>query len=78
MSDFDDYPFSSPKIGVSTWIYWNFSSQVKIRYLRWPFVKFLQQLNDYSENDLVLKLIMIFLLVVMLQWPEKVVILYGP
>jgi len=29
---------------------------VKKRYLRQPFVKFLQQLNDYSENDLVLML----------------------
>ena len=31
-------------------------SQVKKRYLWQPFVKFLQQLNDYSENDLVLML----------------------
>ena len=28
---------------------------MKIRYFRQPSVKFLQQLNDYSENDLVLK-----------------------
>jgi len=44
-----------PKIGVSAWIFWKFSSQVKIRYFRQPPVKFLQQLTDYSENDLVLK-----------------------
>ena len=28
---------------------------MKIRYLKQPPVKFLQQLNDYSENDLALK-----------------------
>ena len=49
-----------PKIRVNTWIFWNFSSQVNIRYLRLIF-KFLQQLNDYSENNLVLKLFDYFL-----------------
>jgi len=34
---------------------------VKIRYFRQPFVKFLQQLKDYSENDFVLKLVDDFL-----------------
>ena len=34
---------------------------MKIRYLRQPLVKFLQQLNDYSENDLVFKLVDDFL-----------------
>jgi len=58
---------------VSAWIFWKFSSQVK-RYLRQPLVKFLQQFNDYSENDLVLKLVDDFLLVVTLHWPQKVVI----
>jgi len=38
-----------------------FSSQVKIRYLRQVLVKFLQQLNDYSENDFVLNLVDDFL-----------------
>jgi len=41
-------------------------------------VKFLQQLNEYNENDFVLKLVDNFLLVVTLHWPQKVVILYGP
>jgi len=51
-----------PKIRVSAWIKKKFSSQVKIRYLRQPPVKFLQQLNDYSsENDFVLKLVDNFL-----------------
>jgi len=49
--------FLYPKIGVSAWIFSKFSSQVKIRYLRQLPVKFLQQLNDYSENDLFLKLV---------------------
>jgi len=31
------------------------------RYLRQPFVKLSQQLNDYTENDLVLKLVDDFL-----------------
>jgi len=30
----------------------NFSSLLEKGYLRQPFVKFLQQLNDYSENEL--------------------------
>ena len=38
-----------------------FSSLLKKGYLRQPFVKFLQQLNDYSENDLVSKLVDYFL-----------------
>ena len=49
--------FFYPNIGVSALIFWKFSSQVKIRYLRQPPVKFLQQLKDYSENDLVLKIV---------------------
>jgi len=53
--------FLYPKIGVSAWIFWNFSSQVKIRYLRHSFLKFL---------------LIIFLLVIMLHWPQKVVILW--
>jgi len=58
--------FLYPKIGISTWIFWKFSSQVKIRSLRQPAVKFLQQLNDYSKHDIVLKLVDAFLLVVTL------------
>ena len=61
MSDFDDYPFSFPKIGVSALILKHFSSLLKKGYLRQAFVKFLQQLNDYSENDLILKLVDDFL-----------------
>ena len=53
--------FLYPKIGVSAGIFWNFSSQVKKRYLRKLFVKFLQQLSDYSQNGLVLKLVDDFL-----------------
>ena len=53
--------FLYPKIGVSTWIFWKFSLQVKIRYLRQPLVKFLQQLNDCNENDLVWNLLDDFL-----------------
>jgi len=34
---------------------------VKKRYFRKHFIKFLQQLNDYSENDLALKLVDDFL-----------------
>jgi len=49
--------FLYPKIGVSAWILKNFSSLLQKAYLRQPFVKFLQQLNDYSENDFVLKLV---------------------
>jgi len=46
MSDFDDYPFSY--IAQFTRIILNLFSQVKIRHLTQPLVKFLQQLNDYS------------------------------
>jgi len=53
--------FLYTKIGVSARIFKNFSSQVKKGYLRHMFVKFLQQSNDYSENDLVLKLVHDFL-----------------
>ena len=53
--------FLYPKIGVSAWIFWNFFSLVKKGYLRQPFIKFSQQSNDYSENDLVLKLVDDFL-----------------
>jgi len=48
--------FLYSKIVVSTLIFLYFSSQVKIRYLRQPLVRFVQQLNKCSENDLVLKL----------------------
>jgi len=34
---------------------------VQIRYLRQPLVKFFQGLNEYSENDLVLKIVDDFL-----------------
>jgi len=50
-----------PKTGLSAWIFWKCSAQVKTRYLRQPLVQFLPQLNDYSENDLAS---LIFLLVV--------------
>jgi len=53
--------FLYPKIGVSAWIFWKFSSQVKMRYLRQPHVNFLQQLNDYTENYFILKLVDDFL-----------------
>jgi len=60
MSDFDDSIFLPQNLGKHMdFLY--FSSQVKIRYLRQPFFKFSQQLNDYSENDLVLKLVDDFL-----------------
>ena len=49
------------KIGANAWIFWKFSLKVKLRYLRQPLVKFLQQLNEYSKNGLVLKLIDDFL-----------------
>jgi len=51
---------------------------VKIRCLRQPPVKFLQQLNDYSENDLVLKLVGDFLASRYASLTTKRVILYGP
>jgi len=35
-------------IRVNALIFWNFSSQAKTRYLKQPFVKFLQQLMNYS------------------------------
>jgi len=53
-----------PKIGVSAWIFKNFSSLLMRGYLRQPFVKFLQQINDYSENDFVLKFVDGFLALV--------------
>jgi len=53
--------FLFPKIGVSAQIFWKFSLQVKIRYLRQTPVKFLQQINDYSENDFVSQLVDDFL-----------------
>jgi len=53
--------FLYPKIGVSAWIFKNFSLLLKKRYLRQPYVKFLQQLNDYIENGLVLKFVDDFL-----------------
>ena len=53
--------FLYPKIKVSAWIFKDFSLLLKKGYLRQSFVKFLQQLNDYSENDLVLKLVDDFL-----------------
>jgi len=53
--------FLYPKIKVSAWIFKDFSLLLKKGYLRQSFVKFLQQLNDYSENDLVLKFVDDFL-----------------
>jgi len=53
--------FLYPKIRASKWIFKKFSSLLKKGYLRQPPVKLLQQLNYYSENDLVLKLVDDFL-----------------
>jgi len=53
--------FLYPKIGVNSLIFKNFSSLLKKGYLTQPFVKFSEQLNDYSENDLVSKLVDDFL-----------------
>jgi len=53
--------FLYPKIAVSAWTFLTFSSLSKKGYLRQPFVKFLQQLSESSENDLVLKLVDDFL-----------------
>jgi len=61
ISDFDDYPFSLPQNWWKRIDFWNFSSQVKMRYLRQPYFKFLQQLNDYSKNHLAWKLVDDFL-----------------
>ena len=47
-------------------------------YLRQPPVKFLQQLNDYSENDIVSKLVDDFLASRYASLTTKVVILHGP
>jgi len=57
------------KIRISTWIFWNFFHK--------PPFKFLQQLYDYSENDLVLKFIDDFP-VSYASLTTKVVILYSP
>jgi len=54
------------------------SEERKKGYLRQRFITFLQKLNDYSENDVVLQLVDGFLLVVALHWPQDVVTLYGP
>jgi len=70
--------FLYPKIGVSAWIFLIFSSQGNITYLRQPPVKLLQQLNDYSENDFILKLVDDFLASRYASLTRKVVILYGP
>ena len=51
---------------------------MKIRYLRQPLVKFLQHLNDYSENDLILNLVDDFLVSRYASLTPKVVILYSP
>ena len=77
MSGFDDYHFLYPKIRVSTWIFCNFSSQVNIRHLRQALFMFLQQLNDYTKNDLVLQLLHDFLVSFYASLTIKVVILYG-
>jgi len=61
MSDFDDYPFSLPQNWGKRMDVKKFSSLLKKGYLRQTFVKFFQQLNDYSENDFVLKLVDDFL-----------------
>jgi len=56
MSDFDDSPFSLPQNWGNPMDLLNFffTSEDK-RYLRQTLFKFLQQLNDYNENALVLK-----------------------
>ena len=61
MSDFDYYPFSLPQNWGKCMDFLKilFTSEDKI--LRQPPVKFLQQLNDYSENHFVLKLVDNFL-----------------
>ena len=53
--------FFTPKLGYAHGFLRNFSSLLKKGYSRQPFVKLLQQLNDYSENDLVLNLVDYFL-----------------
>ena len=53
--------FLYPKIRVSAWIFWKFFSQVKIRYLRQPPLKFLQNINEYIEDHFVLRLVDDFL-----------------
>jgi len=78
MSDFDDYPFSKPQNWGKRVDLKKFSSLLKKGYLRQPFVKLLQQLNDYSENDLVLQLVIDFLASRYASLTTKVVILYGP
>jgi len=70
--------FRYPKIGVTAWIFKIFSLLLKKGYLRQSFVKFLQQVNDYSENDLVLKLVDDFLASCYASLTTKVVILHGP
>jgi len=71
-------PFLYPQIEVSEWILKNFLSLLKKGYLRHPFVKFLQQLNICSGNDLVLKLVDDLLASHYASLTAKVVILYGP
>jgi len=56
MSDFDDYPFSLLQNWGKRTDFKKFFFTIEERILRQPFVKFLQRFNDYSENDLVLKI----------------------
>jgi len=57
MSDLDDYPFSLPQKWVSAWIFWNFSSQIKNGIFETSSFQVFTTINDYSGNDLVLKLV---------------------
>jgi len=61
MSDFDDYSFCLPQIWGKRKDILKFFFTVTIRYLKQPPVMFLQQLNDYSWNDVVSKLVDDFL-----------------
>jgi len=54
-------PFLYPNIGVNAQIFRKLFLQVKKRYVKQPLVKFLQQVNEYSENDFVSKLLDNFL-----------------
>ena len=70
MSDFDDYPFSLPQNWGKRIDLKKFFFTTEERILETNFCQVLQQLNDYSENDFVLKLT-IFLLVATLHWSQK-------
>jgi len=61
MSDFDDYPFSLPQNWGKRMDFLKFFFTNEERVVETNFCQVLQQLNDYSENDLVLKLVDDFL-----------------